>query len=167
MACEVSETLTGTLALVEAGIDFTDQDDVVAIAPRELVDILVAPRDRVETLLGRSVGTEQLDAIPWVVLTGDPNAGKSTLFNTLLGHSRAVVADVPGTTRDVLTEALTIRTPCGPAEVMLVDLAGADAGESLLNQEMQSAARQAIDRAELVIHCIACGTDSLRFIVYL
>jgi tRNA modification GTPase len=49
---------------------------------------------------------------------------------------------------------LTIQTPQGPAEIMLVDLAGADPGESLLNRQMQSAARQAIDRAELVIHCV-------------
>ncbi len=160
LAHELSDTLAGALALVEAGIDFTDQEDVVAIAPRELLDTLVAPRDRVETLLARSVGTEQLEAIPWVVLTGDPNAGKSTLFNALLGHTRAVVGDVPGTTRDVLTEPLTIRTPHGLAEVMLVDLAGTDAGDSLLNQEMQSAARQAIDRAELVIHCLPCARGS-------
>ena len=160
LAHELSDTLTGALALVEAGIDFTDQEDVVAIAPRELLDILVPPRDRVETLLARSVGTEQLEAIPWVVLTGETNAGKSTLFNALLGHPRAVVGDVPGTTRDGLTEPLTIQTPQGPAEIMLVDLAGADAGESLLNRQMQSAARQAIDRAELVIHCSAGDPDA-------
>ena len=159
LAHELSDTLTGALALVEAGIDFTDQEDVVAIAPRELLDILVPPRDRVETLLARSVGTEQLEAIPWVVLTGETNAGKSTLFNALLGHPRAVVGDVPGTTRDGLTEPLTIQTPQGPAEIMLVDLAGADAGESLLNRQMQSAARQAIDRAELVIHCVPSASQ--------
>ncbi len=154
LAHELSDTLAGALALVEAGIDFTDQEDVVAIAPRELLDILVPSRDRVETLLARSVGTEQLEAIPWVVLTGETNAGKSTLFNALLGHPRAVVGDAPGTTRDGLNEPLTIQTPQGPAEIMLVDLAGADPGESLLNRQMQSAARQAIDRAELVIHCV-------------
>ncbi len=160
LAHELSETLAGALALVEAGIDFTDQEDVVAIAPRELLEILVPPRDRLDALLARSTGTEQLEAIPWVVLTGRPNAGKSTLFNALVGHPRAVVCDAPGTTRDMLTEPLTIPTPHGPAEVMLVDLAGADAGESLLNQEMQSAARQAIDRAELVIHCTPCARGS-------
>ncbi|MHC5008816.1 MAG: GTPase, partial [Planctomycetota bacterium] len=102
----------------------------------------------------RSVGTEQLDALAWVVLTGEPNSGKSTLFNALLGRTRAVVSESAGTTRDVLAEPLSIDTPHGPAEVMLVDLAGTDAAESDLNRQMQAAAREAIERADLVIHCV-------------
>ena len=154
MAHELAESLAQSLALVEAGIDFTDQDDVVAIAPGVLYTQLSSTRQRVDAVLKHAVGSEQLEAIPWVVLAGPANAGKSTLFNALLGHRRAVVSNVPGTTRDVLTEPLTIDTPHGAAEVMLVDLAGAAGTPTGLDRQMQEAANRAIDRADLVIRCL-------------
>ncbi len=154
LARGLADQLADALALVEAGIDFTDQDDVVAIAPDDLRSRLASLCERIDDQLDRSVGTEQLAAIPWVVLTGEPNAGKSTLFNALLGRTRAVVSDMPGTTRDVLTEPLTIETAHGPAEVMLVDLDGAEASSSMINRKMQSAAAAALQHAELRLHCV-------------
>jgi tRNA modification GTPase len=130
------------------------QEDVVAIGPRELLRRLDRLRDRIRDQLDRSVGTEQLQALPWVVLTGEPNSGKSTLFNALLGRTRAVVSEIAGTTRDVLAEPLSIETAQGPAEVMLVDLAGADSGESPLDRKMRAAARAAIERSDLTLHCL-------------
>jgi tRNA modification GTPase len=153
-AHQLADDLANALALVEAGIDFTDQEDVVAISPEDLQNRLIAIRTRIDDQLQRSVGAEQLQAIPWVVLMGRPNAGKSALFNALLGHERAVVSPMSGTTRDVLTEPLAIDTPHGPAEVMLVDLAGLDEDDAAINQMMQAAARQAIDRAELMLRCV-------------
>jgi tRNA modification GTPase len=135
------------------------QEDVVAIAPSALHDRLRSLHGRITAQLDRAVGAEQLEAIPWVVLAGDPNAGKSTLFNALLGRARAVVSRVAGTTRDVLAEPLTIETGHGSAEVMLVDLAGADTAESALNQKMQSAARSAMERAELVLRCVPVDSE--------
>lgn len=158
-AALLADELAGTLALVEAGIDFTDQDDVVAIAPDNLRHRLETVRANVDDQLRRAVPVEQLQAIPWVVLSGTPNAGKSTLFNALLGRERAVISEVAGTTRDVLTEPLTIVTAHGSAEVMLVDLAGLDAEEAELNQQMRTAASAAIRRAELVLECAAPDDD--------
>jgi tRNA modification GTPase len=159
LAQALADELASALALVEAGIDFTDQEDVVAIAPSALHDRLRSLHGRITAQLDRAVGAEQLEAIPWVVLAGDPNAGKSTLFNALLGRARAVVSRVAGTTRDVLAEPLTIETGHGSAEVMLVDLAGADTAESALNQKMQSAARSAMERAELVLRCVPADSE--------
>ena len=156
-ARELADRLAGALALVEAGIDFTDQEDVVPISPGELYEELRDLREALGSQLAHAVGTEQLEGIPWVVLTGETNAGKSTLFNALLGHDRAVVSPASGTTRDVLVEALRIETGHGPAEVMLVDLAGTDDDESVLNREIQAHARSALERAELVLHCVPTG----------
>ncbi|MCI0675647.1 MAG: 50S ribosome-binding GTPase [Phycisphaerales bacterium] len=154
-AHDLADDLASALALVEAGIDFTDQEDVIAIAPADLLDRLTNLKQRIDDQLNRSVGTEQLQTIPWVVLAGEPNAGKSALFNALLGRERAVVSPTAGTTRDALCEPLTISTAHGPAEVMLVDLAGLDDQDAAaINRAMQSAARQALDRAELILQCV-------------
>lgn len=151
-AVRLVDELAQLLALVEAGIDFVDQDDVVAIMPRDLDDGLSRVEAELKALMQRSRSWSSLEALPWVVLAGPPNAGKSTLFNALLGHERAVVSDVAGTTRDVLAEPLAIETDAGErAEVMLVDVAGLDSPAAALDASMQHAARAALDRADLVL----------------
>ncbi|MDY7108651.1 MAG: GTPase, partial [Planctomycetota bacterium] len=154
LARALADRLAAALALVEAGIDFTDQEDVVPVAPAELHEQLAALRDEIRAQLAHAVGAEQLEAIPWVVLRGAPNTGKSTLFNALLGRERAVVSHLAGTTRDVLAEPLTIDTDHGPAEVMLVDLAGLDHAETALDAQMQALAHEAAARAELAVRCV-------------
>ncbi|MCP3904965.1 MAG: hypothetical protein GY715_15180 [Planctomycetes bacterium] len=152
-----SDAVASILALVEAGIDFTDQEDVVPISPAELRRRLALVRAELRERLDHAVGTEQLEAVPWVVLGGAPNAGKSTLFNALLGHPRAVVSTSAGTTRDVLTEPLCVATEHGAAEVLLVDLAGIEVPRDPLTRRMQGAAAETLARAELVLWCAAAG----------
>lgn len=157
LAHELADELATALSLVEAGIDFTDEEDVVAITPGDLHERLASLHQRLERTLNRSVGMEQLEAIPWVALTGPTNAGKSALFNALLGHERAVVSDIAGTTRDVLMEPLAIDVNGQKSEVMLIDLAGADDDPSRINKLMQDAAHDARARAELVLCCVPVG----------
>jgi len=162
-----ADRLAGLLALVEAGVDFTDQEDVVPIPPRELAGALETLHHDLAAHLDQKATEERPDHTPRVVLAGPPNAGKSTLFNTLLGRSRAVVSDVPGTTRDVLEEPLELPgSPlCArPDTVTLVDLAGIDAGPGLdaLDDAARQLAREAITTADCVLHCDPTGRfDSL------
>ncbi len=154
---DLVDRLAHLLALVEAGIDFVDQDDVVPIAPAPLDTGLAALEKDLADMLAKSRAWSALESLPWVVLAGPPNVGKSTLFNALLGHERAVVSDIAGTTRDVLTEPLRITSATGePAEVMLVDIAGLDTPTSALDTSMQQSARAALDRAELILLLHAC-----------
>lgn len=145
------DRLANLLALVEAGIDFVDQDDVIAIAPADLLGRLRVQRDEVASMLRRSRSWSQLEALPWVVLVGPPNAGKSTLFNALLGRERAVASGEAGTTRDVLSEPMRIERGGRAAELMLVDIAGLDEPTAALDEAVQRSARAAIDRAELML----------------
>ena len=148
-----AEAVADLLALVEAGIDFTDQEDVVAIAPDDLRAGLSGVRDSLRALLEGAVPMERLESAPWVVLCGPPNAGKSALFNALLRRERAVVADAAGTTRDALVEPWSLRAPDGPMEVLLVDAPGGAHGVTGLDALGQRMRVEAERRACVRVEC--------------
>ncbi|MEL6796291.1 MAG: GTPase [Planctomycetota bacterium] len=143
-----AERITHLLALVEAGIDFTDQEDVTAIEPDDLAGALETLRNEIASELGADRGSERRAGVPTVVLVGPASAGKSTLFNALLGKRRSITDAEPGTTRDAIAEPLTLP---GGIEVELVDLPGLDgsAGAQL--------ARERIDAADVVLACDEFG----------
>lgn len=147
------DELATALALVEAGIDFTDQDDVVAITTAQLLERLKSVDDQLAQLLANARSWGALEALPRVVLAGPPSAGKSTLFNALLGRERAVTHEQAGTTRDILAEPLILEHADGSKiEVMLMDIAGLDDAFNALDSDIQQAARNAIDQADVLIH---------------
>ncbi|MCC7409918.1 MAG: 50S ribosome-binding GTPase, partial [Phycisphaeraceae bacterium] len=156
------DQLASALALVEAGIDFTDQEDVVPIAPPALAERLNVTREELDALHRHTRPWKSLDALPSVVLAGAPNAGKSTLFNALLGRQRAVTSPLPGATRDVLVEPLTLTGEDGAVEVLLTDLAGLDDPRQLLDRQAQQAARQAIEQADVILHIREAGASSVQ-----
>lgn len=168
-----SDEVATLLALVEAGIDFTDQEDVVAIAPADLERRLEALIGEIGARLSAAGGTERPALLPRVVLAGAPNAGKSTLFNALLGRRRAVTSAQPGTTRDVLEEVLDLSGEApGGGQVMLIDLAGLDEPRradaavasaqhhgalATIDAEAQHRAHREIASADVVVHCDPAG----------
>ena len=151
----LAEEAATLLALVEAGIDFTDQEDVVAIAPIDLRRRLEALVHEIHAIVGSAAGEEADRALPRAVLAGRPNAGKSTLFNVLLGRPRAVVSPIAGTTRDVLEEEL----PLGESRVLLCDCAGIEeaAARGVIAEAMQVRTRDAIEHADVVLWCDPSG----------
>lgn len=154
-----AEELATLLALVEAGIDFSDQEDVVAVSPAALATRLSALKSAIGAFLGGDGSREASGELPRVVLAGPPNAGKSTLFNALLGRRRAAVSPVAGTTRDVLEETLDLaRDAPGTAPVMLADLAGVEeATAANLDAAAQARARGALAAADVVVQCDPSG----------
>jgi len=158
------DQLGNLLALVEAGIDFTDQEDVTPIAPPELNARLATVAQQLDALLARSRSWGAIESLPRVVLVGPPSAGKSTLFNALLGKQRAVIDPTPGTTRDALAEPLQLIDADGRnVEVMLVDLAGLD--ERLAtdapqpDRDAQDVVRNTIQQADLLLR-VSADPDS-------
>ncbi|MFM9170910.1 MAG: GTPase, partial [Phycisphaerales bacterium] len=133
-AAEDAETLAGTLALVEAGIDFTDQEDVVAIARTELDRRIEALRGRIRGRLASELGSGRAVGAVRIVLAGAPNAGKSSLFNALLRQMRAVESPQRGTTRDAIEEAIMLP---GGTQAVLVDVPGLEEATEALDVRMQ------------------------------
>lgn len=155
------DALANLLALVEAGIDFTDQEDVVAISPDALSSAIGGVLSRAAEWAGADHRSTPRGpgSLPVVALIGPPNAGKSTLFNALLARLRAVTSPRAGTTRDVLVEPLDLTgVSPGASEVSLMDLPGLDSsGLSAPERAAQDAARRAVLDADVLVHCDPSG----------
>jgi tRNA modification GTPase len=141
------DSLAETLALLEAGIDFSDED-ISFISPAQLRQRI----ERIDALLcelaDNSARFERLAHEPTFVLLGRPNAGKSTLLNALAGSERAVVSDIAGTTRDVLSAELRLRR----GMVRMLDVAGlAEPADARVEQQMMEQAGRAAQAADFVI----------------
>jgi tRNA modification GTPase len=163
-----ADELTTLLALVEAGIDFTDQEDVVPIAPPKLRDRLRSLHTQIVDHMGGASGQTASSALPRVALVGLPNAGKSTLFNALLRQQRAIASPRAGTTRDIIEEELDLsRDVLGAGSITLQDLPGLshatttntlDASvQSAADLAAQHAARAAVQSADVLIWCDPTG----------
>jgi len=157
-----ADDLATLLALVEAGIDFTDREDVVPIPPADLRHRLEAMRSAIDAHLGHESGGEQRSLVPRVVLVGPPNAGKSTLFNALLGRRRAVESAIAGTTRDALVEPLVLDAHSG--RVLLIDLPGLDrAPTTTIERDAQQRAADEIAAADIILLCDPPLPERARF----
>jgi tRNA modification GTPase len=149
----IASEITRVLSLVEAGIDFTDEEDVVAVSVSNLKEIIEQCLCQVKEILTNKISMETLRNLPYVVLAGLPNAGKSSLFNALLGTKRTVISNLSGTTRDAIAEPVCI---C-EKEVLLIDIAGCDDVTSNLTASVQQTSLQTIDRADVLLWCVAPG----------
>ncbi|WP_339933181.1 tRNA uridine-5-carboxymethylaminomethyl(34) synthesis GTPase MnmE [uncultured Brevundimonas sp.] len=146
--------LLTTLALVEAEIDFPDEDvpDNLARSAGPILDRLI---DDLKRALADAARGERVRAGYRIVLIGETNAGKSSLFNALVAREAAIVTPVAGTTRDVLDAELIIN---GYA-VTLSDTAGLRLSEDLVEVEGVRRARARAEAAELRLWVRAPGDE--------
>jgi tRNA modification GTPase len=116
---QLREDLIGLEALIAYDIDFPEEDD--GPVPRDKIESAIAKMvDSLEAILATAPAGELIREGAVVVIAGPPNAGKSSLFNSLLGRSRAIVTEFPGTTRDALEAVVD----SGKWPLRLVDTAG-------------------------------------------
>jgi len=143
------EALLMTLAHLEAFIDFPeegiDPESGAVLAGR--VDDLLR---RVERLLSTADEGRMLREGVRLVIHGAPNAGKSSLLNLLLGYDRAMVSEIPGTTRDTIEENLTLRG----IPFRIVDTAGLRESDDPLEQEGMRRTRLHVARADVAVRVV-------------
>ncbi|MHC4622513.1 MAG: tRNA modification GTPase [Planctomycetota bacterium] len=146
----VREDIMNCLSLLEAGLDFS-QEDIELMTRSDAVARLLDIEGRLQHLLSGSITCESVIDLPAVGIAGAPNAGKSTLLNTLLGKSRSIVSDRRKTTRDVLSGLLTLRH----CRCVLFDCAGLmQSPNSILDELAQQAAIEALRNSSLVLFCV-------------
>jgi len=143
---ELQQTLRQLLALVEAYVDFPDEDLGDSDNFR-LLQSQTTALDLVRDLIsGYREGKLLRDGIS-VLIAGKPNVGKSSLLNTLLREKRAIVTSIPGTTRDLIEEVVSLRG----LPVKLLDTAGICRTDDPVEQEGIRRAMERIPTADLVL----------------
>ena len=143
---ELKEELAHVAALVEAGIDFPEEDIVLANR-EEITGRLSAGKSRLADLVATAERGRILREGLGTAIVGKPNVGKSSLLNALLRENRAIVTEIPGTTRDTLEEA----TEVGGVMLRLIDTAGIRRTEDRVELEGIARSRKAIEMADLVL----------------
>jgi len=142
----IRQSLRQLLALVEAYVDFPDED-LGETDHSQLLELHAAALSHVRDLIsGYSEGKVLRDGIS-VLIAGKPNVGKSSLLNTLLREKRAIVTSIPGTTRDLIEEVVSVRG----LPVKLLDTAGICQTDDPVEQEGIRRAIERIPTADLVL----------------
>ncbi|MEO6811375.1 MAG: GTPase [Isosphaeraceae bacterium] len=137
------------LAHLEAGLDFVDEADVDPLGRAALAFELAQGADEIASLADRLQGRDRPEGLPRVVLVGPPNAGKSRLFNALLGGPHALVSSQAGTTRDYLSAPCDCDGLC----VVLIDTAGMESDDGDIKGQAQALRALQAARADLLIDC--------------
>ncbi|MFZ9010761.1 MAG: tRNA modification GTPase [Anaerohalosphaeraceae bacterium] len=148
------------LGRLEAGLDFSEED-IVFISTEDSLKEVDAIRQQLLGLLEGSVRCERIIDMDSVGLAGVPNAGKSRLLNTLLGHSRSIVSDTEATTRDVLTGLLKLEN----IDCVLFDCAGLlneSQQDAQINQLSHEASLAALNTAAVILFCVDAGKQDLE-----
>jgi tRNA modification GTPase len=146
---QLRDDLMKTLAHVEAHIDFPDED----ISPDTKAQLLKRLENGIafmDELLRTANEGQILRRGIRAAIVGRPNAGKSSLLNQLLGHDRAIVSPIPGTTRDTIEETANIRG----LPVVFIDTAGLREGRDEIEVEGIRRSRESLAQAELILHVL-------------
>jgi len=142
----IMDKLLFMLAHIEASIDFPEHD-VEEITVNRLNDMLISAGDAIEDLLESfEEGKIMKDGLSTAII-GRPNVGKSSLLNLLLKENRAIVTEIPGTTRDIIEEYLNV----GGIPIRLIDTAGIRESVDIVERLGVERTKSAIIDSDLVI----------------
>jgi tRNA modification GTPase len=145
----IRDELVGLLALIEAYLDFSD--DLGEMDYTHLSEQLHQLSARCQRLLATARFGRLTREGATVVIAGRPNVGKSSLLNALLGEERAIVTDIPGTTRDVIRESIQIRG----IPVQLWDTAGLRETEDVVERFGVERTHRSLQNADLILFLLS------------
>ncbi|WNJ17580.1 tRNA uridine-5-carboxymethylaminomethyl(34) synthesis GTPase MnmE [Pontibacter sp. G13] len=153
---DLREQLLNFTSLIELELDFSEED--VEFADRSQLEALIQRIGiRLDSLIGSfSFGNAVKEGVPTVIM-GRPNAGKSTLLNTLLNENRAIVSDIAGTTRDVIEDRVVLEG----IEFRLMDTAGVRETGDVIEAEGVKRTLNLAKRASLLLYIFDLQTESV------
>ncbi|MFC4321693.1 tRNA uridine-5-carboxymethylaminomethyl(34) synthesis GTPase MnmE [Litchfieldia salsa] len=141
------QELLETLAHIEVNIDYPEYDDVEEMTHHLLVPKVENVKNEINNLLQTSSQGKILREGLSTVIIGRPNVGKSSLLNSLIHENKAIVTDIPGTTRDVIEEYVNVRG----VPLKLVDTAGIRETEDIVERIGVEKSREVLKSADLIL----------------
>ncbi|EPR11897.1 tRNA uridine-5-carboxymethylaminomethyl(34) synthesis GTPase MnmE [Ruminiclostridium papyrosolvens] len=149
----IRETLVGLLAHIEVTVDYPEHD-IEEITGEKVLENLINIKDELHTLAGTFERGKILREGLNIVIAGKPNVGKSSLLNQLSGSIKAIVTDIPGTTRDIIEEYVNIKGI--PAKI--TDTAGIRSTQDIVEKIGVNKAYEAVEHADLTIVVLSAET---------
>ena len=143
----IENEIVGLLADIEANIDYPEYEDIEEVRREKIIEVL---RNQIKKLSKLEKSFESGKILKNGVLTaivGKPNVGKSSLLNSLLKEDRAIVTEIPGTTRDTIEEYVTIKG----ISLRLMDTAGIRKTSDIVENIGVEKSKKALEEAELVL----------------
>lgn len=151
---EIMDDLLTVLATLEASLDYPEEmeDEIMPALDNALPGVLTRVRTLAQSFYMGRIAKHGVD----VVIAGEPNVGKSSLLNALVGENRAIVTDVAGTTRDTVTA----RAEVGGVMLNLTDTAGLRDSDDLVESIGVERALKAIEGADVVVYVLDGTKDT-------
>ncbi|WP_144402417.1 tRNA uridine-5-carboxymethylaminomethyl(34) synthesis GTPase MnmE [Mycoplasma yeatsii] len=147
---ELKDNLLDIISRIQVSIDYPDYDDVEGSSVEDLTKLLEIINDQINKLLIRSkMAFKNSEGIKTAII-GQTNVGKSSILNTLINEDKAIVTDIPGTTRDIVEGQISLEN----VTLDLIDTAGIRATDDIVENLGIQKSKDLINKADLVLFVV-------------
>lgn len=151
------QELLDIIATISVNIDYPEYDDVEQLTNKDILPKLKTIKLELEDVLNNAKSAKLLKNGINTVIVGKPNVGKSSLLNTLIGENKAIVTNIPGTTRDIVEASINL----GQVTLNLIDTAGIRITEDVVEKIGVEKSKEQINKADIIL-CVLDGSEPIN-----
>ena len=151
------QELLDIIATISVNIDYPEYDDVEQLTNEDILPKLKTIKLEFEDVLNNAKSAKLLKNGINTVIVGKPNVGKSSLLNTLIGENKAIVTNIPGTTRDIVEASINL----GQVTLNLIDTAGIRITEDVVEKIGVEKSKEQINKADIIL-CVLDGSEPIN-----